>query len=272
MKANVVVFGPIGAGKSFSERTLLPEYPDVNGKIKKGAGVGVRLLACDPGWQATNGDLTCEMDFHVHEVLPANPSWSDRIKWLEKIQDKDGGEDIKKMGVPGNIRSAYRQFMDLHVACINFICDVCGKEFGCVEDWKDDVAFVNDGLSGITKMAKHFTVGPKPALTWPDIDAAGHNIEDYIDKCVSLKCTYVLIAHWDREPDKIEGGTTIMLDTIGNKLAPRLIKVFDEIVLAKRANNKYSWDMADDKVEQKARRLEYKSGLEPDFSQIFRKE
>jgi hypothetical protein len=272
MKTNSIVFGPLGSGKSTAIRTLLAEYPDpATGKIKKGAGLGVRVSANDPGWKATNGDLTCSMNFHVMELLPANPNWADRRSWLEKIQDKDGGEEIKKMNIPNSIRRAYRQFMDLHVACENFVCDECGEKFGNNEDWDDSVAFVNDGLSGITKMAKHFLVGPKPALTWPDIDAVGHSIEDYIDKCVSLKCSYILISHWDKEPDKIEGGMTITLDTIGNKLAPRLLKVFDEIILAVRKGNVYSWNMADDSVEQKARRLEYKSGLAPDFSQIFAK-
>lgn len=271
IKANIVNFGPVASGKSYSLRTLLPEYPDKSGKIHKGAGLETRLLSCDPGWSATNSDLTCEMGFHVKEVLPANPSWQVRIRWLEKISNLDG-EQIKKMSVPESIWSGYRQFMDLHVACVKFVCDRCGKDFGCVDDWDQNVAFINDGLSGMTKMAKHFAVGPKPSLTWPDIDKAGHTLEDYIDKCVSLNCNYIMIAHWDKEPNNIEGGTNITLDTIGNKVAPRLIKIFDEIILSVRVGDVYTWNLAADGVQQKTRRLEYKSGLSPNFSQIFRKD
>jgi hypothetical protein len=272
VKSNIAIFGPVGSGKTYSLRTLLPEYPDENGKIKKGAGLEVRELACDPGWEATNGDLTCEMGFHIHEVLPANPSWESRREWLEKISGMSG-EQIKQSNVPARIWAAYKQFMDLEVACAEFVCKRCGKNFGNTEDWDEGVAFVEDGLSGITKMAKHFAAGPKQALTWPDIDAAGGHIEGHIDKNVSLNCTYVLLAHWDKEIDKVQGGTTITFDTIGNKLAPRLLKPFDEIILAERESDptRYTWNLARKDVEQKTRRLSYRSGLQPDFSQIFRK-
>jgi hypothetical protein len=272
MKSNIAIFGAVATGKSWVLRTLLPEYPDERGKIRRGAGLEVRLLACDPGWDATNGDLTCEMGFHVREVLPANPSWKARRDWLEKISDLSG-EQIKQKAVPASIWKDYKQFMDLEVVCSRYICQRCEKDFGNNEDWDDNVAFVEDGLSGITMMAKHFAAGPKQSLTWPDIDAAGGHIEGHIYKCVSLKCSYILIAHWDREPDKIEGGTSIMFDTIGNKLAPRLLKPFDEIILAERERDptRYYWNLARKDVEQKTRRLEYKSGLVPDFSQIFEK-
>jgi len=213
--------GDIGRGKSYSVRTLLKSYPDENGKLREGVGLDVYCLACEPGWSDTNGDLTCEMGFHVAEVLPANPSFDTMKKWLERIQDLDA-EQIKKLGVPGSIRKDYRQFMSLYVTSIEFICIRCKKNFGCAEDWDENIAFVNDGLTGISKMAIDFTVGPKNALTWPEYDESQGKVKDWVDKCVSLKCSYILIAHWDREPDQVEGGSTITLHTIGNKLAPKL--------------------------------------------------
>jgi hypothetical protein len=270
VKSNIIDFGDIGTGKSRAIRTLLSEYPDETGKIHKGAGLKVHLLACEPGWEATNGDLTCDLGFHVHQVLPANPSWKVKIAWLEKISNMSA-EDVKKMPIPSSIRNGYRQFMELHVACLNFTCHRCGEDLGGTDDWGEDIAFVNDGLTGITKMATHNAVGPKPTLTWPEIDLVAHSIEDYVNKCCAAKCTYLLIAHWDRVVNQIEGGTEITINTIGNKLAPRLLlDTFDEIILSERSGNIYTWNLADDKVRQKARRLEYKAGLRPDFSQIFR--
>lgn len=262
--------GPIGTGKSRVARTLLKEYPDENGKMHKGAGFeNVNLLACEPGWQATNGDLTCEMGFHVAEVLPANPDWTVGLRWLEKISNMSA-EEIKKMPIPASIRTGYHQFMDLYKTCVSFVCMRCGKELGSVDDWGQDTALITDGLTGISKMAIHFTVGPKPTLTWPEVDAAQHHVEGFINKCVALKCTYVLIAHWAREPGQVEGGTNITVHTIGQKLASRLLlDTFDEVILAERNGNTYTWNLADDRVDQKARRLEYKAGLRPDFSQIF---
>jgi hypothetical protein len=270
LKANIINFGDIGTGKSYANRTLLAEYPDKEGKIHKGAGLKVYNLACEPGWSATNGDLTCEMGFHVHQVLPANPSWQVKIAWLEKISNMSA-EDIKKMSIPDSIRKGYRQFMDLHVTCSKFICDRCGEDLGNSEDWGEDIAYVNDGLTGITTMAGQYAVGPKPTLTWPEIDQIGHMIEDYVKKCCALKCTYILVAHWDRAPNQVEGGSEITIHTIGQKLAPRLLlDTFDEIILSERNGpSTYTWNLADDKVRQKARRLEYKAGLRPDYAQIF---
>lgn len=269
MKSNIINFGDIGTGKSRATRTLLAEYPDETGKIHKGAGLKVHFLACEPGWEATNGDLTCEMGFHVHQVLPANPSWKVKMEWLEKTSNMSA-EEIKKLDLPVSVRNGYRQFMDLHVACIKFKCMRCDEEFGCVDDWGEDIAFVNDGLTGITTMATQFAVGPKPTLSWPEIDRVGHSIEDYVKKCCALKCTYVLVAHWDRGANQVEGGSEITIHTIGQKLAPRLLMdTFDEIILSVRNVNTYTWNLADDKVRQKARRLEYKAGLRPDYAQIF---
>ncbi len=211
------------------------------------------------------------MNFHVAEVLPANPEWKVNIAWLEKISNM-GSEEIKKMNIPSSIRNGYHQFMDLYKTCVTFKCVRCGEDLGCVDDWDDSVAFVNDGLTGISKMASHFAVGPKPTLTWGEIDAAQHHVEGYVNKCCALSCTYVLIAHWAREPSQVEGGTSITVHTIGQKLAGRiLLDTFDEIILAERNGNTYTWNLNDDRVDQKARRLPYKAGLQPDFSQIFRK-
>ena len=271
MKSNSVLLGPIGTGKSRSVRTLLAEYPDESGRIQKGVGLRVNLLACEPGWTATNGDLTCDMGFHVAEVLPANPGWKVGIAWLEKISNMSA-EEIKKMNIPASIRTGYHQFMDLYKTCVSFKCIRCGEDLGSVDDWGEDTALVTDGLTGISKMAVHFTVGPKPTLTWPEVDAAQHHAEGFINKCVALKCTYVLIAHWAREPGQVEGGTNITVHTIGQKLASRLLlDTFDEVILAERSgDDTYTWNMADGRVDQKARRLPYKAGLRADFTQIFR--
>jgi hypothetical protein len=272
MKSNIAIIGDIGVGKSHVTRTLLAEYPDWEGKVRKGAGLkNVFQVSCEPGWAATNGDLTCEMGFHVHEVLPANPSWRTMEAWLEKISNMST-EAIKKMELPASIRSGYRQFMDLYTACQAFTCIRCKKEFGCIDDYGEDTAFVNDGLTGISRMAAQFTVGPKPTLTWGETDSAQHHVEDYVHKCVALSCTYILVAHWAKEPNQVESGLSITVNTIGQKLAGRIVlDTFDEIILAERNGNTYTWNMNDERVVQKARRLPYKAGLKPDYSQIFAK-
>src|SRR6266550_9337876 len=101
MKANIITFGPIGSGKSYGIRTLLAEYPDREKRNHKGAGLKVLFHACEPGWEATNGDLTCEMGFHVHETLPADPDFETSLRWLDSIQGIST-EDLIRKSLPGS--------------------------------------------------------------------------------------------------------------------------------------------------------------------------
>ncbi len=274
MKTNTLIFGPIGAGKSYSTRTLLAEYPDHEGKVRKGVGQTVLFHACEPGWEAVNGDLACDMGFHIQETLPADPDYATSLQWLETIQGI-GTDDLIRKSMPGSILRDYRQFMDLYRTAINFTCMRCEQEFGNLENLDKDcnTTYVNDGLTGISKMAVQFIAGPKPNMSLPEYGRAQHHVEGWVNKQCTLNCSYVLIAHWAREPDPVEGGTNITIHTVGQKLAPRLLlDTFDEVILAERKGHPpvYTWNLADDRVDQKGRRLEYRAGLRPDFTQIFR--
>ncbi len=269
MKTNTLVFGPIGGGKSYSIRTLLATYFHL-GTLKKGVGLTVLSQACEPGWAATNEDLTCEMGFHVNELLPANPDFVTSLAWLETIKEMGTKELIDK-SLPYRILKDYQQFMSLYRNAINFKCDKCNTEFGNLEDLDDSFAIVNDGLTGISKMSEQMIKGPKPQMSLPEYGRAQGQVEGWVNKMCTLKASYILLAHWSREPDPVEGGTNITINTVGNKLAPKLLlDTFDEIILAQRDVDKYSWNLAVRDVDQKARRLQYKNGLAPDFGQIFR--
>jgi hypothetical protein len=281
MKANVILIGRIGAGKGWCTRTLLKEYPDENGRMRRGAGKTVMLLANEPGWDETNGDLTCDMGFHVLEHLPYNAPDDQYIEWLEYIAGRSAA-DVKEMKLGSAIKLPFTNAWIKMFGLLNkFVCDRCEKDFGPVSawnrdgefvGWNDSYALVQDGLTTISRMAKQFTAGPKGSMSFPEYDQSQQLILDWIMKCVSIQATYVLIAHMAREPDEVEGGTRITVSTIGKALAPQLVLPFGEIIVCRRDVDKYTWNMIDVDnmhVDQKARRLPYKANINPSFVEIF---
>lgn len=275
MKTNALILGPIGSGKTFSLRTLLPEYPELGGngkptgRVAKGAGLSVRLLAHEPGWEATNGDLTCEMGFHVRQHLPADIPWPAAQEWAERIGTMSM-KAVADMEVSSAVRRDYQQFVGLYRNASHFICERCGEDFGMVDSWSEDTVYCQDGLSGISSMAIHLVNGPKPIMSLPQYLSAQTLIENYVKKCAGITASYVLLAHWSREQNEVQGGSSITIDTVGQKLAPKLLRIFDEIIVAQREGNKYSWSTEDPRIDLKARRLPYSNNIEPSFAQILK--
>ena len=87
--------------------------------------------------------------------------------------------------------------------------------------------------------------------------------------CYDTKCTFVLNAHIERQLDETGGGTHITVSTLGNKLAPELVKPFDEILYAKRVGNKFTWSAVEMQVDLKTRLLEWKDGYTPTFKHFY---
>lgn len=268
MKANVLLLGPVGSGKSYSLRTLLPHWPDERGTAHTGVGKEVMLLALEPGADATLGHFSCEMGLHVHQHLPATIGWEEMEEWVDRL-GKLSMEDVAKMTVPITVRQHYQHFLQLYSICAHFKCDRCGEDFGPVDSWGEDRVFAVDGLSGLSDMASQYLIGPKPIRSLPQTGAAQELIKAFLQKCVSIPASFALIAHWSREVNETTGSTSITVDTIGQKLAPKLLKLFDEIAVSRRDGTKFSWSTLEDRIELKARRLPYKDNLEPDFGLIF---
>jgi len=268
MKTNTLLLGPIGSGKTYVLRTLLAEYPTPTGATRRGAGLRCGLLALEPGWEATNGDLTCDMGFHVRQHLPARIPWPSAEEWAGRIGTMSM-KAVAEMEVPHIIRQDYQQFVGLYRHASHFVCERCEQDFGNVNDWDEDSVFVIDGLSGMSAMAIHLVVGPKPLMSLPQYGSAQTLIENYLKQCVGISASHVLTAHWARELNEVSGGTTITVDTVGVKLAPKILRLYDEIIVTQREGNKYSWSTDDPRIDLKARRLPYAQNITPDFVNIF---
>lgn len=261
----LLIMGPVCSGKTWSTRTLLAEYPDQEGKIHRGAGKEVFTVSLEPGWQDTMGDCTCDMGMHLHYIPPLDVDWETLMQLAEAV---NRAGDVTKVVDPN--KRDYTQFLDTYKALSNYECQRCGKNFGSASKFGPDKAVVMDGLTGLSRNAMNWTTGLKPSKSWPEFDAAGQQVENLLRKCVSLACTFVLIAHMDREPDLINGGKRLMMHTIGNKLAPRLTKdLFSEIAYAYRDDRgRFYWSTIEGDMDLKARRLPFKANIEPDFATV----
>ena len=86
----------------------------------------------------------------------------------------------------------------------------------------------------MSQMAMDLTVGSKPIVTQPEWGAAMNTILRLVRKlCYDTKCTFVFNAHLERQDDELTGGTHKTVSTLGNKLAPEIIKPFDEVIYHK---------------------------------------
>lgn len=259
MRTNVLLLGLIASGKTYSLRTLT--------KINK----TVLVLALEPGVADSLSGCGCNENLHITTITPASVDWDDLEDLATKVSNANGGDAMTKIIDPN--KRSYTQFLQVYSKLRKFTCDYCNHDFGPVDKLDDSYAVVIDGLTGLSKMAMHMTVGLKPHRSWPEYDAGGQQVENLLMKCCGdLKASFILLAHVDREPDPV-GGTRLTMHTIGNKLAPRLEKdLFSEIIVAKREDSsrgpKFYWSTVETNYALKARRLPFLDNIEPNFALI----
>jgi hypothetical protein len=110
-------------------------------------------------------------------------------------------------------------------------------------------------------------VGMKPILSRPDYNPIMGAIENFLSLWWGTStCNNVLLAHVDREVNPINGMTSITIHTLGQKLAPRIVKMPDEIITATYDERRYFWHTELPGQITKTRRMPRGVDFEPDFS------
>lgn len=253
---NTLLMGATGSGKTYSLRTFID------------AGVTPFILSTEPGVESTLGDIPKEK-CHWHYIAPAASGWDELLDSAQKINNFD----LKTLASLSDInKRKYNQFMDVIKACNNFTCDRTGESFGDISTWGPDRAFIIDSLSGLNIMAMNLVVGSKPVKAMADWGIAMDNLERLIMKLTTdTRCYFVLTAHLEREQDEITGGTTITVSALGRKLAPRIPRFFDDVVLCSQKNGKFTWSTTSMGVDLKARNLPLSDNIPPSFVQIIEK-
>jgi hypothetical protein len=258
MKYNIMLTGPIGTGKTFSTHTFLEANKEL---FILSTEPGIEIILAE--WEKNGIDMS-----HVHytKVMPASIDWDTLRMNAERTNMMDMTALQKS---PALNKSDYKQFIDVYVALANFI-DQHGESFGPVDSWDDSRVLVLDGLSGLSKMSMHLVVGAKPVKTQPEWGCAMGNLQNLIDKLSGdTDCTFVLISHIERQINELTGGSHLTISTLGNKLAPELVKLFDEIVYTRREGSKFSWSTTEMGMDLKSRCLPWSDDITPDFSQMF---
>ena len=250
---NTLLLGATGSGKTYSLRTFID------------AGITPFILATEPGVESTLGDIPADK-LHWHYIPPANISWAELADSAKKINQFD----IKTLSGLSDInKRKYTQWMDILDQCANFVCQRTGEEFGDVTTWGPDRAFIVDSLSGLNVMAMNLVVGSKPMKSMADWGIAMDNLERFIMKLTTdTRCYFVLTAHLEREHDEITGGTTVTASILGKKLAPKLPRFFDDVVMCQQKAGKFTWTTTSMGADLKGRNLPLSDQIEPSFKQI----
>lgn len=247
----ILLMGDSGTGKSQSIKTLI------------NAGITPFVIATEQNCLQVLKDLP-ENSWHYKFVSPQpEQGWSQIKDMVTKINQLSY-ENLTKVSDP--FKGANNKFIDVISTCNDFVCDCHKKSWGSVSSWATDRALVIDGLSGLSDMAMALVVGNKPVRSQPDWGVSQNAIKMFLNPATSqLACTFVLIAHMDREKDEITGGTTITVKTLGQKLGPDLPRMFSDVIRAKREADKFTWDTADSQATVVARHIPIKSNQEPSF-------
>jgi hypothetical protein len=274
-KSNIIIQGDVNTGKSRSLITLLPEYEDEKGKLHKGAGQKVALIGIEANAEVALGRNLCSHrpgGIHYHYIPTVAITWDQFRNWMS-ILNKMPIEKALEVQDPN--RGKCHQLLDVIDTCREFTCDLCGEVIGDLNELNESWTAALDGLTGLTTISKHLCVGMKPILSRPDYNPVMSTVENFLDLWWGAStCNTVILSHVDREVSPITGATSITLHTIGQKLAPRLVKKPDEIITATYDEGNYFWHTELPGQITKVRRLPRGVDLVPDFSRynLFTKE
>ena len=236
---NTLLVGGVGGGKTHALRTLVE------------AGITPFIIFTEPGMR-TVSDISCE-HLHYKYISPAKLTWNDLLDNQKKINTMS----FKALAQLGDMdKKKYGQFLEVTASMNDFVCDRCGEHFGDVAEWSTDRAIVLDSLSGLNTMSMDMVVGAKPVKAMGDWGVAMDNLERFVSMMTNnTQCHFVMIAHLEREQDELTGAVHLMPSTLGRKLAPRIPRNFDDVILCSNKEGKFSWSTMGINVELKWRNL-----------------
>ena len=257
----VLNLGDSGAGKTHVIRTLL------------GAGIQPFVLATEPGMRslAPCDNPACPVckDTRNAPVIPwayVTPTPGD-ISTLIGQAELINTKDLKFLcNVNDTTRSTqYTQFIDV-LRLIEKFRDDTGKSWGPVHSWNTDRALVLDAWTSLTPMAMDMFCGKRPAYDKSDYQIAQRALENLATLLTcQIRCHVIVIAHPEREFDEVTGQVRLTVSTVGQKLAPKLPRLFDDVITSKRSGTTFVWSTAETNAIGKARNLPIKDGIVPDY-------
>ena len=250
-----MLLGATGTGKTHAISTIID------------AGVKPFVIFTEPGMSTLSKVLKeggyPEDAAAWHYISPASQDFRSMISMSENL-NKMSFEMITKMADPN--KRQFLQWVELLRTCEDFVDDRTGEHFGNVGDWSTDRCLVIDSLSGLNDMAMALIVGGRPTRSMPDWMVAQNNLLGFLNKiCTDTDCHFVLTGHLEREQDEVSGGIQLMASTLGKKLAPKIPRYFDEVVMCKHTMDKFIWSTAEGNADLKSRVLPISNDIPPTF-------
>ena len=256
----VLLEGPTGTGKTYVLHTLVDMGVEVF-YLSVGEAAGVESLL--GYWRDQDKPIPENLHYCLLESAQAGFK---ELETMAKNINMLSYEALAKMSDPN--RSKHNHFIMLLGALSKFV-DQNGQDFGAVDSWDGNRVLVIDSLTGVNNAAMSLVVGAKPVRSLPDWGVAMQQIESLLrlltDGC---ECSFVLIAHVERETDQVLGGVKLTVGTLGQKLASKVPPLFSDVILARRDGTKFFWSTANAQADLKARNLPISDNLSPDFKPI----
>jgi hypothetical protein len=258
--ATVLLLGAVGTGKTYSLASWIK------------AGKSLRVLFTDPGGEESLLDAIMEQklpidNVHWTYVAPASTDW----KTMEEVAQRitmSGYEDLAKEKF-GLKKDKYRQFYQLLSSLSNFVCARTGEHLGAVDSWGSDCVFALDSTTGLNQIAKDLVVGAKPAphmgewMTMMDCE------ERLLNKLTSdCHCYVVVTAHPEKVMNEQAGIPMFNAALLGSKLAPRVPRMFSDVILARKDGDQFWWSTVAPYYDLKSRNLPLRDRLPPSFEGV----
>lgn len=253
----VLLQGPSGSGKTLSLCTAALAGLEVFIIFtENGAGVLPRA-------KEIYGLDGCKSGIHYRYIAPAAQSWNSLLQQAKLINSFD---QKTISGLAATDKKDFNQFYEMLGVMVKPICQKCGKEFECVDNWGQDMLLGFDSLSGLNIMAWRNMIGGKVTSSPGEYGIAMNQEEQFIQRCCfNLNCNFVLTAHQTRQVDEIYGGITSLPDALGKALSPKLPRFFDEVIQTVKRGDKFFWSNAETGVDLKNRSLPLSNELKPTF-------
>lgn len=254
-----IIMGAAGSGKTTSIGTLVD------------TGMEVFYLPLEQGAQSligywTRRGLPVPPNLHIHALQQQQASFLDIAEAAKKTNTLPH-DAVMKMIDPR--RSKYDGYIKLLTALNGFVDQRTGQVFEPADQWGTDRALVIDGNTGLSDFAMQLVIGGKSERTQTDWGVAQGYVMSLIKKlCDGCRCSFVLIAHVEREVDVVQGGVKLMVSTLGKAIAPIIPSKFNDVVLTKRAVDKFEWSTAESTADVKNGYLPISAHLAPDFALI----
>lgn len=260
---NILLNGESGVGKTFALGTFIdwcqkngiePFYFDIERSLETLLGYwrdkGVEIPSCLHWHQTTVAPVT------LAQMLTAAKDTGDlSYEMLTKRKDPN--------------RGANNSFWKILAAMSNFKDDRTKKEFGPVDKFGVDKAFILDSFTELSNAAAKMQIGSASTMAPPDYGVAQNHLMNFLRLCTQgMSCTFVMTAHPSRDKDEVTGTVRTSIKTVGTAIQPEIPPLFSDVIYAVREGNKFSWDTAAYGVVTKTRYLGYKAGISPDFGQI----